>query len=702
MNHVAISGSLVFITSFFSAIFVFIKGPKKDISYTWSLFSLSVASWGFGLFKGFSTDIESVALFWSRYLNLSAIFIPLFFFHFVISFTNRFVTKRKELIFYYIFFISYFLISIILPKIFVYNVRSILSFKYYPSPGPLYYLFPIIFGYLVIYGIVLLFKELIEASSLRKNQIKYLFAGIFIGFAGGSTTFFPVFNIKIYPFGTYLVTIYVLTVTYAIIRYRLMDITILAIRALIFSVVYGVLLALPLFTIFGSKSVIDRISIAIYALLASAAPFIYLFLQRRAEDLLLKDQRRYQHALRELSKTMTRIRDIDQLLKAIVLNVVDTVKVSFAGIYLKDEEYKSYRLKHCFPLKSKDRFQEFIPLDYPLIKVLYDKRLPLLSEEIGPQDKINLDSGLVVPCFMEDDLLGFLVLGAKPNNRMYTPDDIIVFETLSYSTSLAIDNCRFWREIEDRQRKARLQEMDTYSYSLAHEIDNPMYIIIGQAELLKKYFLKCIPDEKERKELEDSFGFILEAAQRVSGMVKAIRDFGSPATGEPRPLKIEEVIESFTKLYSPQFKTNGVSYLKELPVNSIYIRGEKPELMQVLVILANNSLHAMKYSTEKKITLKVEIPNPDWVRICFLDTGCGIRKDLLNVIFSPFTTTKASSEGTGMGLYNAKKIIEKHKGRIWVESGGENKGATFYIELPIAKDITEEELKKEDRGKRLF
>jgi len=110
----------------------------------------------------------------------------------------------------------------------------------------------------------------------------------------------------------------------------------------------------------------------------------------------------------------------------------------------------------------------------------------------------------------------------------------------------------------------------------------------------------------------------------------------------------------------------------------------------------------MKYSKEKKITLKLEQVNSDLVRISFTDTGCGIKKELLPIIFSPFTTTKASSEGTGMGLYNAKKIIDRHKGRIWAESEGENKGAAFFIELPLAKDIKPEELEEKDKGKRLF
>jgi signal transduction histidine kinase len=441
------------------------------------------------------------------------------------------------------------------------------------------------------------------------------------------------------------------------------------------------------------------------AILATSGPFIYQYLRRHAEDIILKEQRRYQRALFDLSKTMSRIRDLDKLLRAIVLTVVDTVKLSFAGIYLKDEESRSYILKHYYPKEVKSRLQEFISFDSELIDAFYKERRPLINEELRFLPTIyayTKDSGLVIPCFVEDDLLGFMALGPKLNNQIYTSDDILVFETLSYSTSLAIENSLFWKEIEDRQRKARLQEMDTYSYSLAHEIDNPMQIILGQAGFIKKEVFKELADEKKRKDIESSFDFILEAAQRVSGMVKAIRDFGSPTTGELKPLRVEDVVDSFCRLYFPQFKANGINLSKELGDNLGFIRGEKPELMQVLVILANNSIHALRYSKQKQITLKVEPSNQDTIRITFQDTGCGIKKDILPVIFSPFTTSKASSEGTGMGLYNAKRIIEKYKGRIWAESEGEDKGTAFFIELPITKDVNAEEFKKEGRAKRLF
>ena len=110
----------------------------------------------------------------------------------------------------------------------------------------------------------------------------------------------------------------------------------------------------------------------------------------------------------------------------------------------------------------------------------------------------------------------------------------------------------------------------------------------------------------------------------------------------------------------------------------------------------------MQASSEKEIILKAERSNEDSVIISFGDNGYGIKKEMLEIVFTPFTTTKASSEGTGMGLYNAKKIIERHKGEIWAESEGENKGAVFFIKLSLAKGITLDEFNKEDKQKRVF
>jgi len=700
MNFFALSGLINGIISTGLGIFVFTRNRKDARYVTHSLFCLTVSIWSYFYFAWQIAQDGATALFYCRSFMAGAIFIPVTYLHHLFTFFGIYPQKKK-LIFYG--YLSGFLFLLLdFTPFYISDVSQKLYFKFWPTPGIAFHPFLILWVLYVLGGIIIIISEYKKSIGLRRNQFRYVLLATFVGWSGGATNYLLWYNIPVPPFGNILVSGYMIIVTYAILKYRLMDINVALTRAGIFIVVYALVLGLPFWL--GYRYQLWEYSTWIMLTLATLGPFIYTYLRRQAEKRLRAEEHRYQKTLLDLAKTMTRIRDLDQLLKAIVLTVVDAVHVPFAAVYLKDEEYKSYRLRHCFPKKEEARFQELISLDNSLIKLLYQQKKPLVCEGAAYQDKVKLDSGLVIPCFIErDELLGFLVLGVKPNNQIYTSDDLLVFETLSYSTSLAIENSTFWKEIEDRHRKARLQEMDTYSYSLAHEIDNPIQVIIGYLELFKKFFLQELNLAPEkRKEIEEMLSFMSEAAWRISGMVKAIRDFGQKTTGEFIPLNIEDVVDSFAKLYFPKFKDKSVFFEKTSTLRSpVFVLGEKPQLMQVLVILADNSVHALNGIKEKRVSLKIEAINNEWVRIYFTDNGYGIKKEIMGIIFEAFTTTKASSEGTGMGLHNAKKMVERHKGKIWAESAGENKGVTFIVELPIAKDINPNEQEK-SKGKKLF
>jgi signal transduction histidine kinase/uncharacterized membrane protein len=706
-----ISMAFTGITTLFIGFFVYYRIAKNKTNITFALYSWSISWWSLTQIGNVYGPSLEASWFWARMEQIGVVFIPTFFVHFVLTLLR--LNRRRLLRFCYAFSL---IIAILSPTTSLLSPRAERKFDVinFGEPGFLYPVLILFFIVFIVYGLWKLLEAYKESTGAKKNQLKYLLWPSMIGYLGGAANFLLVYDINIYPlnpFGTYFVGLYTFAIAYAIVKYRLMDINVILTRATIFVIVYGFVLGVPfglaawgqdwLMQVFGQGWFWVPMSILLG--LATFGPFIYQSLRRRAEDVILKEQRRYQHVLRELSKAMARIRDLDQLLKAITSTIMDNVRVGFAAIYIKDDEYKSYKLSSYSPQTEKSRFQEFIPLDYPLVNRLNKEKRPLMSEEIGSQDKIDLSSGIVIPCFIEDNLLAFIALGAKPNGQMYTPDDVLIFETLSYSTSLAIENSIFWKEIEDRQRQARLQEMDTYSYSLAHEIDNPMQVILGHATLLKGALSKANLTEAELKEFGESLDFILECRQRVSTMVEAIRDFGQKATGEHNPLNIEEVVESFSQLYSPQFKANSVVFQKTSQLKEpVFVLGEKPELMQVLVILANNALHAMTGLKEKKVSLNLGLAHHDWVRISLTDNGYGIKQENLKIIFKPFVTTKASTEGTGMGLHNALRIVERHKGKIWAESEGEGKGATFFIELPIAKDVKPEDLKDKEKSRRLF
>ena len=633
-----------------------------------------------------------------------AIFIPTTFFHFVSIFLDVY-NKKKPLIFFGYTLSAFFLLTDFTP-LFITGVSKKPFFEYFETPGPMYHPFMIMFIAFTIYSHYLMFKGCRANIGTKRNQIKYVFVGTLIGFIGGSTSFFLVYNIPIPPIGDCLVTVYIIMVAIAILKYRLLDINIALTRAGIFVMVYFPVVFIPFWI--APRFIHTNlwwIPILLMGILATLGVFIYNHLRKRAENKLREEERRYQQAVTNLTKKISEIRELDKLLDEETSTITQEVKVAFCAMYLKSDEYKSFRLKSAYPAEARSRFLEFISCDDSLIAALNAQNKPLSGEEAGKQDKILLDSGLVVPCFGKDGLLSIIILGAKPNNQIYTNDDILTFKTLSYATSLAIESCTYWKELEEKHRQARMAEMDLFSYSVAHEIDNPMSIIKGNAEYLRRQFFKGISlNEEQQKDAEEVVTAILEAQTRVTGMVKAIEEFGKKTPAEMVPFKFSDVLEHYFNLYIPILKNHHIQLMKDLPGELPYVRGHLQELMQVLAIFSQNSIHALRSAPEKKVHVKVEIINSDWIRVSFSDTGYGIEKEKLSAIFSAFVTTKASSEGTGMGLYNAKRFILKHQGRIWAESEGKNKGATLIFEVPISQDVTEEEIKKsqEDKGNRKF
>ena len=101
-----------------------------------------------------------------------------------------------------------------------------------------------------------------------------------------------------------------------------------------------------------------------------------------------------------------------------------------------------------------------------------------------------MDSGLVIPCCGKDGLLNIIILGQSRTTK-YTPMTISLLSgILSYATSLAIESCTYWKELEERTAPGKDGGDGPFSYSVAHEIDNPMAIIKGNGEYLRRHFLK--------------------------------------------------------------------------------------------------------------------------------------------------------------------------------------------------------------------
>jgi len=706
MNLFSLTSLLLSITCFLLASLIFYYSKQK-LHRLWASFNVFVGIYGLGMFlAGISKTYNQAFLSW-KIAFFGVANISLFFYLVVYEFCG--LSNRKMLSIVFAHGILFSVLTIATDWI-VNSLKYVFNQFYFTVAGVGWNIFFFMWIVIVVRAFINLYNYTKISHGLKRLQGKYLFYAMLLGFLSGASTSLLAWGVNIYPVWHFFICVYAAICTYAIFRYRLMDIHVVFTRAGIFVVVYALVLGIPFGLYFLGKSFLFNlvgenwsiIPLVSAVLLATIGPFLYLFLQRKAEDILLRTQRQYQQALLDLSKSIVRLRNIEQLFDTVTHQLVYSVKVSYAAMYLVDKENKKLILKSEYynpTVSSKSNLPNEISYSEPFLSYLENSESPLIVEEerlkLNHFFDIDTEVSLIIPCITTTGLASIIFLGHKPNHHLYTQNDILTFDTLANQIALAIENCQFAQDLADKERMARLQDMDAYSYSLAHEIDNPVQVIIAGVAYLQRQLLKELQlPQATQKDIDESLNLILEAARRISGMVKAIRDYGSALDADFRPLRIEEVVENFSYLTMSRFKEHSILYTKELAPNLGFVRGQKPELIQLLEIFASNSKDALEYSQEKKVRIKVFQPNPDTIRIEFSDTGVGIEKSKLHLIFSPFVTSKASSRGTGMGLANAKKIVERHRGKIWAESEGKDKGATFIVELPVAKDITEEDLKK--------
>lgn len=236
MNLFALSGLLIWISSTTLGLFVYLKDPQKTLTRLWALFSIAVGLWGFTTYKLATTHVIDEAFFWWKLGHVGLIFIPVLFFHFTYKFLN--LDKRSLLI--GIYALGGIFLFLNTTDLLIRNMRFVFSSFYYDSPpGPAYPYFVLFFIGTILYSHYELINAFKYSSGIRKNQIKYFFLASLVGFTTGETAFLPVFGIDFYPYLNLVVPLYPIIMSYAIVKYRLWDITVVMSKGLTYALILG-------------------------------------------------------------------------------------------------------------------------------------------------------------------------------------------------------------------------------------------------------------------------------------------------------------------------------------------------------------------------------------------------------------------------------------------------------------------------------
>lgn len=394
MNAFGLSGLLIAITSSAMAVSVFVKNHKTLANKLWIAFTISVAWWGFsGLKVSTIKDAESALFYW-RVVHVGAIFIPVLFMHFVYVFLN----KKERWPIYMVYSIAFFFLSISFSDMFIKSVGWVFNSFYYDGRPPtvLYSIFMAQWLMITIASHLILYKELRKSSGVTRVQIKYFLWGMFISFSGGGTNFLPVYNIDIYPYANLLGSFYPLIITYAILRYHLLDIHTVISKAVAYGslsvmsagVAGAVLISWERY-LFGNiareLAVLNWFIIATAFFMTLIATLFYPTLiarmQRKFRDMFFKEKYSYVEIINELNNAIVNVLDLQSLLKVITEQLGNAFKVSKVSIIALDQRKNNYKIFYSNGLEQKlvDSFS-IKPAD-DFITALKEIRQIIIKEE---------------------------------------------------------------------------------------------------------------------------------------------------------------------------------------------------------------------------------------------------------------------------------------------------------------------------------
>lgn len=228
-------------------------------------------------------------------------------------------------------------------------------------------------------------------------------------------------------------------------------------------------------------------------------------------------------------------------------------------------------------------------------------------------------------------------------------------------------------------QSSKMAALGEMSSAMAHEINNPLTIIVGKSRQIEKALMdKNIYDETIKGHLDK----INKTVDRISKIIQGLRSFSRSGENDPMLAEsLNKIVQETIILCNEKFKMNGVEIIFK-PTSDFVIRCRATQLSQVFLNLLNNSYDAIQNLPEKWIHISAEKrADGKTLVIRFADSGNGIDADIQPRIMQPFFTTKDIGKGTGLGLSISKGIIEDHLGIFYYDP--EAKNTTFVIQLPI-------------------
>jgi two-component system NtrC family sensor kinase len=397
----------------------------------------------------------------------------------------------------------------------------------------------------------------------------------------------------------------------------------------------------------------------------------------------------------EAGQALFSLKEPERLAEVIVDLVSSVMEADVVSLMLPDAAGHLY-IAHSRGLPRPLRASVRLPLGDRIAGRVAESRQPiLLREKLARDDRFShleshgrVSSSIVYPLVAADHLLGIVNIGRTSDTHLFGPPDLERAGVVASQIILALNNHRLWRQISMSERLATIGQI---AASVVHEINNPLSVVIGQTYNAQCLLEDITSDLKREKvsspkieatldELRSALSESENAATRISAIATDVRTAVRQSEGGDGILDINDAIRAAIRLASAALRKSA--QVDQSLDADLLVRGDQGRLCQVFLNMLLNAAQALKAFpvTLPKIRLVSSREGAE-VRIDVSDNGPGISAENIARIFEPFFTTKGPDAGTGLGLAISAEIVQRHGGRIEVQSV-EGEGTRFTVYLP--------------------
>ncbi|MEX1995646.1 MAG: ATP-binding protein [Candidatus Saccharimonadales bacterium] len=695
---------------------IIVSNHRRTVNRWLAAFLLSGFLWLFAnLLTNLATSPE-VSLFFARTTLIGAVLLPLTFLFFSLAYINRKITV------YSLAKWSAVPLGLLFFTFTPLNIAEIKAHGQGTVTGPLYYaLILVILSYFAT-GFYLLREFYKSASLLQKNQLKYMFSGLILTLIPGiiANAILPLAGYsKAVFYGPNVVVIFSIFVAVAIVKHRLLDVKLVVARAVGYILLIASLIALVVGALSGISAIFFNeesiglkvhLTYAAVAILAAfALPPLKRFFDRTTNRFFYRDAYDPQTLLDNLNTTLVTVIELDELVTKSAGLLQSTLKSDFCLFAIRDSHNSALRLIGV----AKGGLTAEVASQIDNAFSNYSQKI-IVSEELEPTSPVAgilRNNGVSVFIKMRALLKshggqvptnpGFILLGSKQSGSLYSNKDIKILEIIAGEMAIAIQNSLRFEEIskfnitlqqkineatqELQQANTRLQELDhtkdEFISMASHQLRTPLTAVKGYLSMVLDGDVGPVT-QNEKEMIQRAF----DSAQRMVYLISDLLNVSRLQSGkfviDNKPTNLADVVEAEISQLQDSIQNHQLKFDFNKPKNFPIAMLDETKIRQVIMNFLDNAI----YYTPAGGSITVSVEATDTALVYTVtDTGLGVPKPEQPKLFTKFfragNARKARPDGTGLGLFMAKKVVVAQGGAIIFKSV-EGKGSTFGFSFP--------------------